>query len=295
MHNADPDGRSDDGRLPGEESARLLLPRAGLAGLVSVAIVRDTRRLQLAPEQRYSYFPASPFCAASWVLEGQAHLADAMGLIDGEPLPPAFISGPYRRPIATWSPGPVVAMTVGFYPEAWRALTGLDAKALSGREWPLDAALSQELLPLFRAVAAAGDCERGFARLQDGLDPLWRDSRPQGLGPPWLEDWARGLVARAALSGPGKSARQIQRRVKAWTGQSQRDLQVHARVEAVFARTHAANDVSLSELAADMGYADQSHMGREVKRITGHSPAQISRLIATDERFWCYRLLGERF
>jgi AraC-like DNA-binding protein len=174
-------------------------------------------------------------------------------------------------------------------------LTGLDAKALSGREWPLDAALSQELLPLFRAVAAAGDCERGFARLQDGLEPLWRDSRPQGLGPPWLEDWARGLVARAALSGPGKSARQIQRRVKAWTGQSQRDLQVHARVETVFARTHAANDVSLSELAADMGYADQSHMGREVKRITGHSPAQMSRLIATDERFWCYRLLGERF
>jgi len=210
-------------------------------------------------------------------------------------LPQAFVSGPYPGPIVSWSPGPIVAMTVGFYPEAWRALTGLDAEALRGLEKPLDATLSRELLPLFLAVAAASDCEQGFLRLQDGLEPLWRDSIPRRLGPPWLEDWARGLASRAALSGPGKSARQIQRRIKAWTGQSQRDLQVLARVEAVFARTHAAGEVSLSALAAEMGYADQSHMGREVRRVTGHSPAQIRRLIDTDERFWCYRLLGERF
>jgi hypothetical protein len=36
-------------------------------------------------------------------------------------------------------------------------------------------------------------------------------------------------------------------------------------------------------------------MGRAVKRATGFSPGQINRLIATEEPFWCYRLLGERF
>jgi len=38
-----------------------------------------------------------------------------------------------------------------------------------------------------------------------------------------------------------------------------------------------------------------SHMGRVVRQTTGYSPAQLNRLIETDEAFWCYRLLGEHF
>ena len=43
------------------------------------------------------------------------------------------------------------------------------------------------------------------------------------------------------------------------------------------------------------GFADQSHMGRAVRRATGFSPARLNRMIESEESFWCYRLLGQRF
>ena len=48
-------------------------------------------------------------------------------------------------------------------------------------------------------------------------------------------------------------------------------------------------------LAGDAGYSDQSHMGRAVRRATGFSPARLNRMIESEESFWCYRLLGQRF
>ena len=54
-------------------------------------------------------------------------------------------------------------------------------------------------------------------------------------------------------------------------------------------------DTDLASLATDAGYSDQSHMGRAVRGATGFSPAQLNRHIETEEAFWCYRLIGERF
>lgn len=51
--------------------------------------------------------------------------------------------------------------------------------------------------------------------------------------------------------------------------------------------------LDLAGLAGDLGFADQSHMGREVRRLTGLSPARLNGLIATHEAFWFYRLLDE--
>ena len=137
----------------------------------------------------------------------------------------------------------------------------------------------------------------GYNDLSATLLPLWAVSRPASrFASPYLSDWLKSLFAQAAVSGAGRSARQFQRRLKALTGRSRRELEVHARAEALFASALASgDDPDLAALAHDAGYADQSHMGREVKRITGLSPGRINRLIATDERFWCYRLLGERF
>jgi AraC-like DNA-binding protein len=53
--------------------------------------------------------------------------------------------------------------------------------------------------------------------------------------------------------------------------------------------------MSLAQLAADAGFADQSHMTRHVRRETGFTPEQLRELIETDETFWCYRLVAERF
>lgn len=40
---------------------------------------------------------------------------------------------------------------------------------------------------------------------------------------------------------------------------------------------------------------DQSHMGREVRRVTGLSPARLDDLMAHDEAFWFYRLMQKHY
>jgi AraC-like DNA-binding protein len=113
-----------------------------------------------------------------------------------------------------------------------------------------------------------------------------------------LQDWSFALLGRAAKSGIGKSVRQVERRIKAWTGQPYRDLDLHGRVEQLFAvarQAQASGNNDLASIAAEACYADQSHMGRDVRRATGYSPSKLNSLIEHDETFWCYRLLGERF
>jgi AraC-like DNA-binding protein len=287
------------GALPSEERrAWLLHPRANLASLIFGAFVRDTRRARLRPEERYSFFPASTLCTVNWIFEGELRLVDLAGRPTSEPFPRLALCGAFAHPIVSWSPGPIYAMSIGFYPDAWRDLTGASASDVVEQIVPLERVVGAETLALFDAAfGGAAESEEAWARLQDEIEPLWRRTRPHDGRPPyWVRDWTRSLAARAALSDFGRSARQIQRRVKAWTGHSQLELDLHARIEALFALTYERGPGGdLAEIAADMGYADQSHMGREVKRITGFSPAKIRELVRTDERFWCYRLLAERF
>jgi AraC-like DNA-binding protein len=275
----------------------ILLPRTSLSSLLFAAIVRDTRgAAQLTADERFNCFPASPLCAVTWVREGSIHLVDDAGTIDPLPLPKIFATGPCSRPLVSWSASPVYAMSVGIYPDAWGTLTGVDATGLSDRSSGLDRVLAGDLLEMFNAVGEIDDFRAAFELIQVRLGTLWREARPKHLAP-WLrlEDWTRALAARAAISGTGNSARQIQRRIRSWTGHSLRELRLHARIEGLFARSRSAGqDVNLAEIAADAGYADQSHMGREVRRITGASPARINALIRTDKRYWFYRLLGER-
>lgn len=50
--------------------------------------------------------------------------------------------------------------------------------------------------------------------------------------------------------------------------------------------------LDLAGLASCAGFADQSHMGREVRRVTGLSPAaHLDDLMARHEASWFYQLI----
>ncbi|WP_019644204.1 hypothetical protein [Novispirillum itersonii] len=75
---------------------------------------------------------------------------------------------------------------------------------------------------------------------------------------------------------------------------SERQAERRVRAEAVF---HAACDrhrsgapLHFAALAAEEGFADQAHLSREVRRITGFPPGDFARRFAEDESFWLYRL-----
>jgi AraC-like DNA-binding protein len=47
--------------------------------------------------------------------------------------------------------------------------------------------------------------------------------------------------------------------------------------------------VNWANVAAEAGYADQSHLCRELRRYTGLSPQQLWRGMPNDEALWVYR------
>jgi len=268
--------------------SRLLAPPLDLSGCLFSAIVRDTRGVRLDASDRLNYFPASPLVTVTYVAEGEIRLMASVGGVEpartAVPLPRISVTPPQDAPTLSWCPGPVHAISVGVYPDAWRRLS---------RDCDLRDMLAS-------ACATHNEMSAAWRHFCDALRPRWRQVRGLSFLPEWsqaarLSAWSRGLVTRFALAGRGKSLRAVEQRIKRWTGQTRRSLAFYAAFEDLHRLSVQAGNESLADLAVAGGYSDQSHMGRAVRRATGFSPARLNRLIETEEAFWCYRLLGERF
>lgn len=194
--------------------------------------------------------------------------------------------GPKNAPTSSWASGDIAAITVGFYYDAWIALGGY----AECRTIPESIALAMQ------SIQTEGDAEIEWATFCDVLAPHWQATRSNAwTGPATIESWVKSVVTRAALSKPGRSMRSLERRIKRASGQTQRSLDFYASFENLHRITVQQPDASNAEIAIDAGYADQSHMGRIVRRATGFSPSRLNQAIETKEAFWSYRLLGERF
>lgn len=279
--------------------ARLHLPHSSMFSCIHLAVERDTRGAELSDAERFNYFPATPFPTLSWIFEGDLHMVedarDPGAVRLSQPMRGVVFAGPRRRPSASWSPGPVYALTVSFYPEALSRLLGIDIQKYLDAILPLGSVLSRGgLEPLLHAETLEGD--EPYLRLQDMLRPHWRN-RPAIDSAGDLRGWLASLASRAAFAAAGGGLRQLQRRVKDWTGQSYRDLQLYARVEEAMchgAEISAAGGFDLAAIAAETGFSDQSHLGRKIRRVTGLSPAKLNALVRSHEAFWFYGLLGAR-
>ena len=68
------------------------------------------------------------------------------------------------------------------------------------------------------AVGLSSDCEP-FVAVEDCVSAAWSPAVEQ-LAPRTVHHWVRSVSSRAVVYRTGSGARQAQRRVKAWTGQS---------------------------------------------------------------------------
>ncbi len=266
--------------------SKLLRPSTNLSGCVFVGIFRDTRGADLSDEDRVNHFPASPLISVTQVLHGSLHMLPSKGDWQkaplSPPLPELYVSGPTDSPTISWSKGPCTAITVGFYHDAWITLGGsADYTSLPGS--------IAEAFQAFEHPQSPTDQWNSFC---EALVPHWAANRSVMNG---VTDWAKAIAVRAALSSSGQSLRTLERKIKRLSGQSQRELEFYSSLENLHRLSQQHKDASLAEIAQDAGYSDQSHMGRSVRRATGFSPARLNQAIETEEPFWCYRLLGERF
>jgi AraC-like DNA-binding protein len=194
----------------------------------------------------------------------------------------------------SYNPGPVHSFALVLWPDAMHALTGIDMGAhLNGRV-PADQALPADWWPLLAAVRRAPSDEQRVALIEAFLQPRWAALRASGavtVHPG--SDWLQGLAVRVAASGWGRSARQLERRLRAWAGQPMRSLRLFRRGEkTLMSIRHATHGgaVNWAEQADQNGYADQAHLCRDTKRMTGQSPGELHRALPHDESLWGYRV-----
>ncbi|MEZ5870351.1 MAG: AraC family transcriptional regulator [Nitratireductor sp.] len=265
----------------------LFQPPSDLAGCVFAGIYRDTRGVILSDRDRFNHFPASPLVSVSRVLHGSLQVVSDGGSRIGEgEVSTLMVMGPTETPVSSWSAGEVAAISVGLFHDAWLCLGG-DAKF--------------EMVPqvfddALTAFGEAPDPHEGWRSFCEILGKEWHSRRPSG----WtathsIADWARAAMNRAALGAAGRSLRSLDRRLRRMSGQSRRSLDFFSSFEALHEASRSHSHQSLAEIAYASGFADQSHMGRAVKRATGFTPDRLNKAIRYEEPFWCYRLLGERF
>ncbi|MDQ4627550.1 AraC family transcriptional regulator [Janthinobacterium lividum] len=274
---------------------RLIAPRTALASCVRAFLVRDTTGCApLPPAQRLNRFPAAPMCSIIWTVAGDVEAA-APGLsLRDVRMPPALFGGPRSYPLVSYNPGPVRSFVVMFYPAALHALTGVSMDALLDQFRPLDALFDADWQALSDAVLAAPDEEARVRLVEDFLAPRWQLARKSGDHPAGaVQDWVRRLGVQAASTGLASSARNVERRIKAWAGQPMRTLRRMRRAEQLFLDERGAilqGTASWSDVAASGGYADQAHFCRETREITGLSPTELVRAMRDDESYWIYRI-----
>lgn len=129
---------------------------------------------------------------------------------------------------------------------------------------------------------------RGFIR-GDGA-ALWRllDRRCAGFEPDVrmeraadrLESSAGRARIDAVASGAGMSARGFQIRFRQCVGTTPKEFARLMRLQATLRALDGTTP--LSELAADRGFADQAHATRELRRVTGLTPAKLRAALRLD-------------
>lgn len=275
-----------------EPRSSLFLPPSLLSSCLFGAIYRDTRGAVMSDTDRVNHFPASPLVSVTLVACGELRLLDMhcpnplKMCQSSPPLPKLFVVGPTAHPISSWAPGPVLALTIGIYHDAWLQLGGDQGYSTA----------PESLVRALEHFAAQDVPEAGWDAFCGSLGPIWAGQRTHAWkGIQGIADWKQSIIARVALSGSGQSLRSFERRLKRFSGHTQQALNFYSSVENLHMISQQNAGATLADVAIEAGYSDQSHMGRAVRRATGFSPAQLNHAIKTEEAFWCYRLLGERF
>jgi AraC-like DNA-binding protein len=296
----DPLERAPRACIGGNASSEWLrLAPASLQGALVALVGRDTGKLSLNSAQRLSHFPASPLVTISWYRDMEAGLVEHGKHGPGwQPFGArAVIGGSQSHPIVSWAPTTGCGYIACFTADAAQALFELDLAAIQDRFVPVGQVMSDKWAPLWDALLASKDADL-LAVLDSHLAPRWQALQGRATAQPSLRQLGRHWVERLAWQAQEwrrvHSPRHVERRIKSFSGRSLREWQSLVKTEGLFFaardRHEAGQPFDWAALAQDEGFADQAHMSRAARRITGFSPKEFARRFIEDESFWIYRL-----
>lgn len=279
---------------------RLFVAPPALQGAIAAIFSRDIRGETLDAAQRLTHFPASPLMSLSWFRDGETGVVERT---DRGPYWRSFtsrlvVAGSQSGPTVSWSPAHGYGGMICFTADVARQVFDIDPAEVHDRFVPARDLLGDRWGPLCDALEAADGDATVLAALETHLAPRWQTAQGRSATHPSLRQLGRHWVERLALQGLewGRSLgpRQVERRIKSFSGRSLRQWQALVRAEGVFFaardRFEAGLPFNWAGIAQDEGFADQAHLARMVRRITGFAPGEFVQRFAEDESFWVYRL-----
>jgi AraC-like DNA-binding protein len=189
----------------------------------------------------------------------------------------AFVSGPVPLPFEVRHERPTRLLGATLSPAAAAAFLGVEIGAIGPGWRRLDALLGPLAARLAERVAAGETTEAKIAALESLL--LARIGAPDRRVARAIETVAgsAGRVGVAALGRTaGASPRNLARLFDRWVGLSPKKFARIARVQEVLRRMQDSPAPSLKALAAELGFADQAHLSREVKTLAGDGPGRMA-------------------
>ncbi len=183
------------------------------------------------------------------------------------------VAGPDTRPMVAQTRAGEVTWGLQLAPGMAHALLGVPAYELTDQRvelselvalpehdaWSFEDNAADTLEKVFIALWTRADPERSVLRMAASLDRAARE----GLG-------VRETAELHQLS--ERSLRRLSNRLFGYGPKTL--MQIHRLERALHL---ARSGLSLSEAAATAGYADQAHFSRESKRLTGRTPATLTR------------------
>ena len=156
------------------------------------------------------------------------------------------------------------------------AILGLPAARLLDQSVPVSELWGTWGRRLEESVSAAGNAQEALQRLMAGLaDRVLlageRDLIIRHAALALIHGHPLGLASRFV----GLGERQLRRRFDEAVGLGPATLVRVERFQRFLSMAERAQDVPLARLAADAGYADQAHLARECRRLSGSSPADL--------------------
>lgn len=183
------------------------------------------------------------------------------------------VAGPARRAVRVPDGDPVfgVRLRIG----AVEAALGVPACELTDLHVPL-ADLTRTPARSRLEAASRHGLRAGLAELQAQLSRL----QTAPTADPLVREAARRLSVTGARVGTvardvGLSERQLRRRFDRAVGYGPRTLAGVTRLQRLVRAYEGQPARGLSDLALTAGYADQPHMSREVRRLTGATPSEL--------------------
>ena len=185
----------------------------------------------------------------------------------------AYVAGPDTGPVRTKTRAGTVFVGVRFRPAAGGQVLGLPLSEVRDQRVPLE-----DLIPAAGGRMTAALCPaEAAATIVDVAGRLAADSTAD----PVIAEAAAMLRDPAARTEDvadlvGLSERQLRRRTHAAAGYGPKTLQRVLRFQRFVRLLDASAElVDLADAAVRAGYADQSHLTRECRALSGHTPAAL--------------------